>query len=527
MVHPELRRFAVFLLCATLMTALTSIRAVSPVAAADGDAPGEDAYAKVLEDFRRAMKDPSAESAVRAVRKLDPNESRSLPELVDVLRKGHWLVRGAAMESLARIDAGPLRSELRLQLVTNDDEWVREGIAYAMTIGPRPGDGEALIGAMDDTSWRVRRTAARGLGEIVSRDGAGRLVKALHDEQDLRVSVFVRASLRAIVGKNLGRDVRYWQEWWERNKDRPEWRRQGEEVVRSEFEGIPLETITVGGPPPGEGEAPARTAARPDLFVLAPFGFTHDWYRPYLDEAGQFVRITYVTLPSIREITGQSGYGASIPTYPVHRLAKALDKLRESLGKERVVVLTSGPVCWIAESYALQYPKHVAGMVLVNGWLDSQSYAQALLRLAAGGNGTERWAANILTNQIPPDHDELEGQRLRRIFLTHQLSDRRDGEAYRLWRDAARDDGFVTVPDLKFGKKVRIHAPTLFLFPDPDLSLLSGGRDADLRRIRDAFDDPPPVIAPLRDTKGFGLVEDPAEFLRVLEGFLRFAGVIK
>jgi pimeloyl-ACP methyl ester carboxylesterase len=517
------RAFVCLLALTILATATVS---GGPLAAAEGDPP-EDAYAKVLAAYHKAMKRPSVESALRAVATLDPNESRSLPELLSVLQKGHWMVRGAAMELLARIEPGPLRDELRLNLVAHDDPWVREGTAYAMSIKPRPGDGDALIGAFDDDSWRVRRTTARALGEIVSRSGVKRLIEALEKETDLRVLVWVRASLRAIVGKDLGRDLRRWKEWWERNKDRPEWKRQGEEVVRKDFDGIPLETITIGGPPPGKAGDPPRKDTRPDLFVLAPFGFTHDWYRPYLDEAAQFVRITYITLPSVSEVTGQTGYGASIPVYPVRRLAKSLDSLRAALGKEQIVLLASGPVGWIAESYALRYPKRVAGLALLNTWIDSQSYAESLMRLSAGGRPTEKWAARVLMNEIPPDRDRREGQRLRRIFLTHKLSDRRDSEAYRLWRDASREHGFVKVPPLKFTKKVRITAPTLFTFPDQQLSLYSGGRSGDLRRIRASFKDPPPVIAEMRDSRGLSHLEDPAEFLRVLEGFLRYARILR
>src|SRR6185503_15127384 len=105
---------------------------------------------------------------------------------------------------------------------------------------------------------------------------------------------------------------------------------------RSEFAGVPLETITLDGPVLSETEK-KRRANRPDLFVLAPFGWTHDWFRPYLDEAAEFVRITYVTLPTVQEVTGSSGFGPSIPTYPVERLAAALDALREKQGKEKII----------------------------------------------------------------------------------------------------------------------------------------------------------------------------------------------
>ncbi len=504
------------LLVAALLGA--TLLGASPAAGAEGDDP----YSEIIKTFRRKMKGATVERAASAIALLDPANPRSLPELVGVLAKGHWFVRGTAIEAVAAIPDGPLRSELRLHLVTHEDPWVREGIAYAMSVRPVVGDGEALIGAMDDADWHVRRTAARALGEIVSRDGVERLIGAIQAETDLRVMVWVGASLRGIVGRELGRDPAIWAAWWERNKDRPEWKRQGDEVTREEFAGIPLETFTVDSPV--DTEEVARRRNRPDLFVLAPFGYTHDYFRPYLDEAAQFVRITYVTLPTVQELTGQSGYGRGIPVYPVDRLARALDELREAKGKEQIIVMAAGPVIWIAEKYALRFPKRTAGLVLVNGWLDRESYGNALLRLGRDGTRSEKWAANLLLGNIDAQHTPEEGQRLRRVFLTHALTDRRDSEAWRLWRRTARDHGFVTVPDIQFTRRVKIETPTLFTFPGE--SPFSGGADEDLRRIRASFKKPTPVTAVLRDSRGMAHMEDPQEFLRILERFLRYQHLI-
>jgi pimeloyl-ACP methyl ester carboxylesterase len=503
--------------------AAAAILVAAPLAALPGDPPA-DPYDRILEEFRKKVETSDVDRAVDAVQLLDPANERSMPELVRVLKARLWRVRGAGMEALAKVPAGPLRSEMRLHLVTDTDLWVREGMAYAMAIGPVPGDAEALIGAMDDKEWRVRRTTARALGEIVSKDGVARLVKAVEEEQDLRVMVWVRASLRGIAGTDMGRDPRRWREWWERHKDRPEWKKQGDEVKRSDFAGVPLETVTLDGPPVTDDER-KRRANRPDLFVLAPFGWTHDWFRPYLDEAADFVRITYVTLPTIQEMTGASGYGPVVATYPVDRLSTALDALREKQGKERIVILADGPTAWIAEKYGLRYPKHTAGLVLVNGWLDSPAYVEALRRLYAQGNDSDRWAVSQLTGSGKNDAEE--GRLLRRVFLTASLQEPRDSEAFRLWRDASHEAGFCTVPDLAFDRHTKVEIPTCFYFPDPDVQPFSGGTPDDLARIRQSFKKPTPVMAVMRDSRGFAHVEDPAEFLRVLKGFLTAAGILE
>jgi len=509
----------------SLLPALLAVAALFGATARAGDERSDDAYGRVLQDVRRRLKGATVERAVAAVKLLDPANPRSLPDLVRVLSTGHWYVRGTAIDALATVPPGPLRAEMRLHLITHDDPWVREGLAFAMASGPVPGDGEALIMAMDDESWRVRRTATRALGEIVSRDGVERLVQAAEEESDLRVLVWARASLRAISGTDMGRAKGAWLAWWKRHQDRPEWGRQGEEVTRKEFAGVPLEIVTLDVSPDDTGSSRAGRGERPDLFVLAPFGFSHDFFRPYLDEAAAFVRITYVTLPTIQEISGASGYGRSIPVYPVNKLARALDSLRKSKDKERVIVMAAGPVAWIAERYAMRYKKHIAGLVLVNAWLDSPAYAAAITRLSHQGTASEKWAARLLLGEFDSEHSPAEGVRLRRIFLTHGLTDRRDSEAWRIWNSAARESGFVTVPPIAFDRHTKIEIPTLFMFPGD--SALGGGTDEDLRRIRASFRKPPPITAVMRDSRGMTHVEEPAEFLRVLEGFLDYAGLLK
>lgn len=487
-----------------------------------GDDPPRDPYDAIVADFRERMKGASVEDGVAAVELLDPNNPRSLPELLGVLARSHWMVRGKAMESLSRVEPGPLRAEMRLHLVTHEDPWVREGMALAMATLPQAGDADALLGAMDDPEWRVRRAAARGLGEIVSRGGAGRLVDCLEQDPDLRVRAWARASLRGIVGRDRGRDPAQWRAWWDLHKDKEEWGKEGEEVRREDFAGVPLETVTVGGPPPGEGSA--QRPDKPDLFVLPPFGFGHGWFRPYLDDLSDEVRITYVNLPRVAELTGKSGYGGSVAVYPVKRLSRALEELRESMGRQRIVVLAAGPVGWIAEHYAREYEDSTSALVVVNGWLDTHSYADALLRLAREGDRSEKWAAKVLLGQVESGATEDANNLVGRILLTHLLGDRRDSEAFRIWSGDIRDDGFVRAPSIRFDRHVKVHTPTLFYFPAD--SPLGGASEEDLRRIRDSYKKPPPVIAVMRDSRGFSHVEDPEEFLRILRGFLKLSGVL-
>ena len=78
-----------------------------------------------------------------------------------------------------------------------------------------------------------------------------------------------------------------------------------------------------------------------------------------------------------------------------------------------------------------------------------------------------------------------------------------------------------------FDRHTRIEIPTCFYFPDPDVQPFSGGTADDLARIRQSFKKPTPIVAVLRETRGFAHVEEPAEFLRVLKGFLTASGILE
>src|SRR5688572_20463224 len=94
-----------------------------------------------LEEFRRLFRRPSPEDKAAAFRRLDPASPDALPLLYDGLRFPHWLVRGAAAERLARLADGPLRSQVRLDLLSHEETPVRGGIAYAFSIAAVAGDG--------------------------------------------------------------------------------------------------------------------------------------------------------------------------------------------------------------------------------------------------------------------------------------------------------------------------------------------------------------------------------------------------
>jgi pimeloyl-ACP methyl ester carboxylesterase len=497
-----------------LLLTLLPVLLAGPLLAAD------DNYDRILEKFHRGMKSSDLDRRAAAIGLLDPNHEKSLPELKKILTGEHWFLRGTAAEALGRVTDAAMRSELRLELLTNEEHLVREGIALAFALSPEKGDAEALSGALGDEYWEVRRTAAIALAGIVSRDSIAELIGALRKERDPRVSVHIADTLRRISGQNLGRDAAAWMEWWKAAQATAEIEALKEEVKRRKLGGIVLETVTVPTRDRRPGESGPGESL--DIFVLPPLGYGHDVYRPYLDELTRFGRVTYVKLPNIRDLTGASGFGDAVPTYPVGKLVKALEELRQELGKNRVLIFASDATGWIAEAYGIKYRQRTAGLVILNGYLDRQSYARAIIGLSKDprAHPAERWVGETLSGQNDDPHDEETYRRIVRIRLTMSVVEPTDSRAYRLWRDAQDPQGFVGVPDIRFNPRAKMDLPVLFVWGAQ--SRLSGFPDAE--RIRYHF--PNSICAPLLESRGFPYVSEYDEFYRVLEGYLERFGLL-
>ncbi len=467
-------------------------------------------------EFQRKWRSSAPEDKAAAFRHLDAARAEALPLLHDGFRFPHWLVRGAAAESAATIPEGALRAQCRLDLLTHEDGMVRGGLAYALALAPVPGDGEALAAALEDRSAAVRRDAARGLRALPSRGALRALVAALARETDLRVKVFLLDTLRALTGADEGPEPKAWAAWWERRKDDPDTGPPADVAPeKREFAGVGLEVLSTPSRPSTDG------SRRPALFVLAPFGWTHGYFRPWLDSLRETFEVHYIRLPSVRELTGLSGYGDRIPPYPVERLAKAFEALRRDRRVERVVLLAEGPATWIAETYAMRHPDRTAGLILLNGWLDAESYGSALVRMAESGSADERAVARSLLGLDPSSRDEREDRWMARTALTHRLMDRSDLIGHLLWTRTLDAQGFASVPPLRFDRHARIETPALFVFPGG--SPLSGHPEG--QRVREAF--PKGLVATLDDTRGLPWVDRPDELFRVVKGFVDRHGLAR
>jgi len=435
-----------------------------------------------------------------------------LDRLVEDASAGSWQTRWRAVRALSRLGSEDAVFKVRALLLRDPRPRVRAAVAWACRLEPSLAGSASLlaIALKKDEAPAVRRAAAGALVHFKNRYAVTALVDALGKETDARTRLHIVETLRSITPAPCLLDDGAWRAWWKEHAHDPRFRPADEAAVLEEYEGVELETRTVA-PIPGKDE-PRRKP--PHVLVLPGFGWTTAMYGPYLLPLREKAAITWVRLPNVQKLTGRSGYGADIATYPVGRLVRALDKLRESHGIERFVILAPGASGWIAMRYAVTHEDRCAGLVLIDSALDKQAYAASLMRAAARGDEGEKFTANTLTHRNNVPLNEATLHRLQALGLARGFRDPADLEIAWLFSRAREPQGFATVPDIKWSRHREIDVPALFLYSAN--SAFSGHHEAD--RIQRHF--PRSLVAPIDECRGLPFVERNEKFHRVLNAFL-------
>jgi pimeloyl-ACP methyl ester carboxylesterase len=438
-------------------------------------------------------------------------QAGELDALFEQADSQHWKARWGAVHRLAR-QPDAVAGLLRRALIAEPRPRVREAVAWACLLDAQLGDATLLgIALRRDPVPGVRRAAARALVHFKDRRAVTALVEALAKESDTRTRLFIVQTLRSLTPAPCLLDAAAWTEWWRKNERDPRFLPADERARKGEYEGIVLETRTVAPVrPKGSSRRPP-----PHLLVLPGFGWTTAVYGPYLLPLRARAAMTWVTLPTVQQLTGRSGYGSDVPTYPVDRLVRALDKFRSSLQLKRFIVLGSGASGWIAMRYAQRFPQRCAGLVLIDTALDKTAYAECLRRAAARGDKGERFTAKTLLHENSAPFNETTLTRLHVLGLERGFDDPADLEIGDLFFHAREPQGFATVPEIKWGKRAELDVPALFLYSGS--SSFSGHRDAD--RIRKHF--PRSLVAPARHARAMPFVETNARFHEIVEVFLK------
>lgn len=442
-----------------------------------------------------------------------------LDALLQRANADHWQERWSAVRALSRLAGAGNDTVFRLRglMLQDPRPRVREALAWACRLEPALGQATLLgIVLKKDARPAVRRAAAGALRHYRDRRAIAALIEALGRETDPRTRNHIAETLRALTPAPCLLDADPWREWWDKHKRDPQFRPADEEPQRGEYEGIVLETRTVARVPRKGG--PRRPP--PHVLVLPQFGWSTAAFGPYLLPLREHAAITWVRLPTVQTLTGRSGYGADIPTYPVGRLVRSLERFRAALAVDRFVILAHGASGWIAMRYAITYRERCSALILIDTPLDKQAYSRILHYAAARGTQAERFVAKTLTHQNNVPFNPATLHRIHALGLARGFHDPADLEIAWLFDRAREPQGFATVPEIAWRRHRQVAIPSLFLYSAA--GAFSGHRDAD--RIQRHFTRS--LVAPVSEARGMPFVEENPKFHAVVRAFLARFGLI-
>jgi len=438
-------------------------------------------------------------------------EPVDLDQILAAADSDHWRRRWSAVREIARRADGEEVFRIRPLLIRDKRPRVRSAVAWACVIEPRVGNATLLgLALKKDRDAGVRFAAAHALVHHQDRRAVEALITALEAEQDTRVRLRIVSTLRSLTPAPCLLDAAAWRAWWNRNGKDTRFHPADEAPKKGNYDGIVLETRSVAVVRK-KGE---RRGPPPDVLVLPPFGWNTEIYGSYLTPLRRRANLTLVRLPSVQTLTGRSGYGEDIPTYPVDRLVRALDRYRAAMKIESFLVLAPGASGWIAMRYAQLYPDRVRALMLLDTALDKQAYVAALQRAASRGDKSERFVANTLMRRNNSPFSRRTLDQVHTVGVEHGFHDRADLEIAYFWKFAREPQGFATVPEIRWGKKARIDVPALFVYSAA--SAFSG--HPEMMRIQRHF--PRAMVTPLKGARGLAYVEDNDTFFEVVEAFL-------
>jgi proline iminopeptidase len=99
----------------------------------------------------------------------------------------------------------------------------------------------------------------------------------------------------------------------------------------------------------------------PLILINSGPGNTHHGFHPYFSQAKEYAHIIYYD----QRGTGQSSADDTGKTYTVKQAVEDLESLRKSLKIDQWVVLGWSFGGFLAQCYALTYPEHITGLILV------------------------------------------------------------------------------------------------------------------------------------------------------------------
>jgi pimeloyl-ACP methyl ester carboxylesterase len=425
-----------------------------------------------LQDYKDDIKKKSVKFKKRAIEALPADDERTIKFIIEeekLLSSKDWWIRITAAEQLSKIRDPDLRAKL-LTYAKNSDAKIREGIMAALAISSDRLDPPAILDALMDSAWQVRRMACWAAGQQRVKEAVEPMIEMLaapegnkKGEIHPRVSGVLLYNLEDITGKTeFGTDVSQWRAYWERNKDKTLPRvKRFDQATFGEVKNIQF------------NDTFARRGAGPLMLIMPLVGHTTLYYMPYFNQ-WSFFRPVYINLPPMSSFPDVKRDQGDV-IYPVDLLVDALEEMRKKYGVEQMVLLGHGFSTWIAAKYAQKFPDRVQGVVLLDPYATHETYTKANdAALRSGDPDAEFWG-KVNRREIKTA-SPLESEQYGYVWCTYYLDPKnRDdiemGILNRVWHDP--DGETIVIPQFDIRGDDTSRTPALIYMPHKDNELMA------------------------------------------------------
>jgi pimeloyl-ACP methyl ester carboxylesterase len=471
-----------------------------------------------INEFRRTFNNNKASTREKhqAVQALPNNDKQLVQEYITVLEQDVWQWRADILGKIQSSRSDDLLAGLE-EFLDNQNQVIRnpaaaEHIVWGLLNNSEYQSAEkfaklSALAKVQRIAPKVKYRVVRELG-VWRGDGSQSLAKAnvgvlidllewiLNERRaDETLKFLIIDSLESLTTQEFEESVQQWRFWHNSLTEEDMLTPRTPERFKDDLGDIELEGHSFVRRNP-------RAVEAVDVLILPEFGYSEQYWYPYIFELNKLFNCVFVELPDASRVQGlerpTDRTGRADPNayyYPLAQLVEAFEERRKASGHEKVGIIAHGVSGWIAKEYTRLYPDSVLFCVIMNSWNGEQSYRGSSDNLQGSRDPDFRWFGESLvydpTNRRGPgsmDEDQLFHSRTGAFKRMH--ADHRALEPIFYSTQGFRKvipGGRALVPRYEIGQQFRrnqsVDVPTLFIWGEHDLQR----NQQDLRQLQGIY----------------------------------------
>lgn len=355
-----------------------------------------DARQKIGE-FRRTFTNTKASNLEksRAIKALPRGDKALAAEYRMILETDVWQWRAEVMQRVQTETSSELLDEL-FEWVADDTQTQRqpaaaEHLVWALMNNERGRSIERYTEMAKATTGKrapdkLKNRVIRELGvwrgvQPLAKHSIGLLLDMLDANLEERRPDELRRfliidSLESLSSEEFGDNIEQWRFWYSNLGETPLEPRKAESF-EDEYGDIEI-----------KGHSFVRKKPRPvdsvDVLILPEFGYSEQYWYPYIFEMNKLFNCVFVELPDASRVKGlqrptdrAGNVDNNAYYYPLKQLVEAFEERRDQSGQKKVGIIAHGVSGWIAMEYCRLHPESVAFCIIMNTWSGNISFSKA------------------------------------------------------------------------------------------------------------------------------------------------------